>query len=76
MLLLVAMPCIAAVSPFGAQRPVNRGFAMAALRVDGTSAIHPSSSEGSRVRIIVEFTLLPRARTPVSLRSTATSAPP
>jgi hypothetical protein len=38
-LLLVAMPCIAAVSPFGAQRPVNRG-SMAAFRVDGTSAIH------------------------------------
>lgn len=66
-LLLVAMPCIAAVTPFGAQRPVHRGLAMAGRL---------SSSEDSRVRIIVEFTSLPRARTPVSLQSTATSAPP
>jgi Subtilase family/Peptidase inhibitor I9 len=44
---------------------------MAGLRGDGTS-----SNEGSRVRIIVEFTSLPRARTPVALRAAATSAPP
>ena len=66
------MPGIAAVTPFGAQRPGNRGSAMGALRMGGTS----SSSEGSRVRIIVEFTSLPRARTPGSLSSAATSAPP
>ncbi len=66
-LLLVAMPCIAAVSPFDAQRPVHRGSAMAAHRESG--------GDGSRVRVIVEFTTLPRARTPVSLRS-ASAAPP
>jgi hypothetical protein len=71
-LLLVAMPALAAVTPFGPQPPVQHPSAMAARRVDGTSA----SSEGSRVRIIVEFTSLPRARTPVSLRSAAPSAPP
>ena len=75
-LLLVAMPCIAAVTPFGAQRPGNRGPAIAAVRSDGTSEVQPSSIEGSRVRIIVEFTALPRARVPVSPRSAAQSAPP
>jgi hypothetical protein len=75
LLLLVTMPGIAAVSPFGPQRPVNRGSAMA-VRVDGTAATHASSSEDSRVRIIVEFTSLPLARIPVSLRSTASSASP
>jgi subtilisin family serine protease len=60
LLLLVAMPCLAAVSPFGAQRPANR--------------VSAAESEDSRVRIIVEFTSPPRARTPASL--SAPSAPP
>jgi hypothetical protein len=61
------MPCFAAVSPFGAQPPVNRGAATATLRDGG---------DGSRVRVVVEFTSLPLARIPRSLRSTAQPAPP
>ncbi|HEX6095581.1 MAG TPA: S8 family serine peptidase [Thermoanaerobaculia bacterium] len=75
-MLLAATPCVAAVSPFGAQRPVQRGVAIAAVRADGTSEIHSSSMDGSRVRVIVEFTSPPRARTPVSLRPAAQAAPP
>lgn len=74
-LLLVAMPGMAAVSPFGAQRPGNRGSGIATHRGIGTSAIEASAGEASRLRVIVEFTSLPRARTPVSLAATA-SAPP
>jgi subtilisin family serine protease len=72
LLVLATTPCSAAVSPFGAQRQP----AHAAMRADRTTTGQPSSIAASRIRIIVEFTSLPRARTPVSLRSTAQSAPP
>jgi subtilisin family serine protease len=70
------MPCIAAVTPFGAQRPGNRG---SALRVNGASdqaETLPSPMEGGRERIIVEFTAPARVRTAVSLRSNSRFAPP
>lgn len=63
--LLVALPCLAA----------QRGPAVAALRTDGTSEIVPSPIDGSRVRVIVEFTTPPLSRTPAGIRSLARQAP-
>jgi hypothetical protein len=72
----MAMPCIAAVTPFGPQRSPNRASAAVAVRPDRTAEIQAPSLEGSRDRVIVEFTSLPRARTAGSLHAKTQAAPP